>query len=199
MTTRPTARRAGSSPHRLPPQYPTSKRRPDHGEDRTKTTSPQQPRSPYEQRHRIVDTRPGRDGETYVPDTTNPRQDPSPRPVPELDASGQPWRITADGRHVGAHNGEDYCLEWLPVEDTPQAQHERGELTAEQLREIEARRAPAAGRLTIGRGLGLAGTDRPEADERKVAEDGATPASTLHPQMQRPAATSTTARSDWMR
>src|SRR6266704_2423024 len=68
-----------------------------------------------EQRHRIVDTRPGRDGETYIPDTTNARQDPSPRPVPERDSSGQPWRITADGRHIGTHNGDDYCLEWLPI------------------------------------------------------------------------------------
>src|SRR5260370_5840384 len=69
----------------------------------------------YEQRHRIVETRPGREGETYVPDTTNPRQDPSPRPVPELDSSGQPWRIAADGRHIGTHNGEDYRLAWLPL------------------------------------------------------------------------------------
>ena len=35
--------------------------------------------------------------------------------MPELDSSGQPWRITADGRHIGTHNGGDYCLEWLPV------------------------------------------------------------------------------------
>ncbi len=35
--------------------------------------------------------------------------------MPELDADGHPWQITADGRHVGTNNGGEYCLEWLPV------------------------------------------------------------------------------------
>lgn len=64
----------------------------------------------------IVETRSGRAGETYIPNTPWRRQDNSPHPVPELDADGGPWRITGQGRHVGSHNGEDYCLEWLPTE-----------------------------------------------------------------------------------
>jgi hypothetical protein len=67
----------------------------------------------------IVETRPGRAGETYIPNTPWRRQDNSPHPVPELDSSGQPWRITGRGLHVGSHNGEDYCLEWLPTELLP--------------------------------------------------------------------------------
>jgi len=55
-------------------------------------------------------------GGTYQPDPTwAPDQDLSPRPVPEADADGNEWRITGDGRHVGTHNGDTYCLEWLPV------------------------------------------------------------------------------------
>ncbi len=50
----------------------------------------------------------------YVPDTPWINQDRTPRPVPELDSDGHPWQVTADGRHVGTHYGESYCLEWLP-------------------------------------------------------------------------------------
>lgn len=58
-------------------------------------------------------------GETYTPDTPWLDQDTTPRPIPEFDSDGNPWRISAEGLHIGTHNGESYCLEWLPVYRRP--------------------------------------------------------------------------------
>jgi len=68
---------------------------------------------------RIVAVRRGMPGEMFTPDTPWLRQDTTPRPVPDLDADGNPWQITAEGLHVGTHEGDGYCLEWLPVPHRP--------------------------------------------------------------------------------
>jgi hypothetical protein len=95
----------------------------------------------------IVEERPGQPGELYTPNTPWLRQDDTPRQVPEHDADGGPWRITGQGRHVGSHNGEDYCLEWLPVvpstDPAPVPSPEAppaAEAADEERREREARR-----------------------------------------------------------
>lgn len=71
-------------------------------------------------RDQIAEVRSAQKGEMYTPDTSWRIQDNTPRPVPELDTSGNPWRITGAGRHVGTdRDGTPYCLEWLPVPDAP--------------------------------------------------------------------------------
>ena len=74
--------------------------------------------------------RPALPGEMYTPDTWR-RQDTTPRPVPELDSDGNPWQITREGLHCGTHNGDSYCLEWLPTPLLPCHRPEHRQMEAE--------------------------------------------------------------------
>jgi len=79
--------------------------------------------------HRMVAVGPGMPGEMFTPDTPWLRQDTTPRPVPVLDADGNPWQITAEGLQPGTHEGNSYCLEWLPVPHRPLGGFGRAEET----------------------------------------------------------------------
>src|SRR5260370_2040899 len=65
-------------------------------------------------RHQIVEVRPAREGEMYSPDTPWRRHDNTPRPVPVLDADGNPSQISGAGPHPAPHNATPTSLNCLP-------------------------------------------------------------------------------------